>query len=217
MDIYLTDKATGDQIGLSMLPTKLKQKGSARYQSYDFLQVGEVRLPNGTRLNTYSWSGTLPGEAMKGLSFVKEQLWQHPKELVATLERWRTEGAVLVLMVTETWINGEVTISDFSPTPSGGLGNVDYSITLQQYREAQVFTVAELQDQPVALANQPAARAAAPAPNTYTVVKGDSLWAIAKRFLGAGSRYGEIYALNKDVIGKDPGLIYPGQVLTLPG
>lgn len=217
MDFYLKEKATGDQVGFAMLPSKLKQKGSTRYQSYDLIRIGEARLPNGTKLLSYAWSGVLPGEAMKGLGFVKAQLWMSPKELVATLERWRTNGAVLELLVTDTWINSDVTISDFSPAPSGGLGNVDYSITLLQHRDVQVFTVAELQDQPVALANQPAARAPAPAPSTYTVVKGDSLWAIAKRCLGAGNRYGEIYELNRAVIGSNPNLIYPGQVLTLPG
>ncbi|MDR0670911.1 MAG: LysM peptidoglycan-binding domain-containing protein [Oscillospiraceae bacterium] len=55
----------------------------------------------------------------------------------------------------------------------------------------------------------------APKVKTYTVVKGDCLWNIAKKFLGDGSKYMEIYRLNKDKI-KNPNLIYAGQVLTLP-
>ena len=47
----------------------------------------------------------------------------------------------------------------------------------------------------------------------YTVVKGDSLWAIARRFLGDGSRYPEIARLNQI---PNSNLIYPGQVLRLP-
>ena len=50
---------------------------------------------------------------------------------------------------------------------------------------------------------------------TYTVKSGDCLWNIAKKYLGDGSRYTEIYNLNKDKI-KNPNLIYPNQVLTLP-
>lgn len=58
-----------------------------------------------------------------------------------------------------------------------------------------------------------------PAPTiaqTYTVVKGDCLWNIAKKFYGNGSKYTEIYNANKSVIGGSPNLIYPGQVLTIP-
>ena len=51
---------------------------------------------------------------------------------------------------------------------------------------------------------------------TYTVVSGDCLWGIAKKFYGDGSRYSVIYDANKNVIGGNPNLIYPGQVLTIP-
>ncbi|MCL2588641.1 MAG: contractile injection system protein, VgrG/Pvc8 family [Oscillospiraceae bacterium] len=50
----------------------------------------------------------------------------------------------------------------------------------------------------------------------YTVVRGDNLWNIARRFLGSGPRYREIFELNRDVIGNNPNLIRPGQVLRIP-
>ncbi|PIQ24787.1 hypothetical protein COW36_23740 [bacterium (Candidatus Blackallbacteria) CG17_big_fil_post_rev_8_21_14_2_50_48_46] len=50
---------------------------------------------------------------------------------------------------------------------------------------------------------------------TYTVKKGDNLWNISKAKLGDPTRWNAIYNLNKDQI-KNPDLIYPKQVLTLP-
>ena len=50
---------------------------------------------------------------------------------------------------------------------------------------------------------------------TYTVQKGDCLWSIAARELGAGRRWQEIYELNRDLI-SNPSLIFVGQELTLP-
>jgi nucleoid-associated protein YgaU len=50
---------------------------------------------------------------------------------------------------------------------------------------------------------------------TYTVAAGDSLSKIAQREYGAASKWRAIYEANRDQI-KDPDLIYPGQVLTLP-
>lgn len=61
---------------------------------------------------------------------------------------------------------------------------------------------------------------AAPAPSgggvSYTVVSGDTLWGISERFYGTGTEYPRIYEANKDVIGPDPGLIYPGQTFVIP-
>ena len=52
----------------------------------------------------------------------------------------------------------------------------------------------------------------ASAARTYTVRKGDSLWAIAAKQLGSGSRYTEIKALN----GLTSDTIHTGQILKLP-
>lgn len=48
-----------------------------------------------------------------------------------------------------------------------------------------------------------------------TVSRGDSLWRISQRALGAGQRYAVIYRANKQQI-RNPNLIYPGQVIVLP-
>ena len=47
------------------------------------------------------------------------------------------------------------------------------------------------------------------------VVRGDSLWNIARAHYGDGFRHTLIYGANKDQI-RDPDLIYPGQVFSLP-
>ena len=52
--------------------------------------------------------------------------------------------------------------------------------------------------------------------DVYTVVKGDSLWKIAKELLGSGSRWNELYEANRDVI-RNPNKIYVGLELAIPG
>ena len=47
---------------------------------------------------------------------------------------------------------------------------------------------------------------------THTVVRGDTLWALASTYLGSGSRYKEIMRLN----GLTSEIIHVGQVLKMP-
>ncbi len=49
----------------------------------------------------------------------------------------------------------------------------------------------------------------------YTIEKGDSLSAIAKRFYGDANAYPRIFEANREVI-KDANLIYPGQKIRIP-
>jgi LysM repeat protein len=66
---------------------------------------------------------------------------------------------------------------------------------------------------PHSLASQEPANAL---PKTHTVKRGDTLWDIAKTYLGDAFLWPEIYRLNTDII-EDPHWIYPNEVLKLPG
>jgi len=50
---------------------------------------------------------------------------------------------------------------------------------------------------------------------THTVAKGDTLWGIASRYLGAGYKWSAVYEANKGII-KNPNLIFVGQILEIP-
>ena len=56
---------------------------------------------------------------------------------------------------------------------------------------------------------------AGPEPKFHTVVRGDTLSAIAQKYLGAANKYPAIFEANKPML-KDPDKIYPGQVLRIP-
>lgn len=54
-----------------------------------------------------------------------------------------------------------------------------------------------------------------PAPVFHTVEKGDTLWAVAEKAMGNGSKYQAIFEANKPML-SHPDKIYPGQVLRIP-
>jgi LysM repeat protein len=74
---------------------------------------------------------------------------------------------------------------------------------------------------PQVLNAQQAQPAQQPAPasdtsKTHTVKRGDTLWDIAKAYLGDSFLWPEVYRLNTGVI-EDPHWIYPGEQLKMPG
>ncbi len=92
-----------------------------------------------------------------------------------------------------------------------GLGGVfgaahaaDYPVTGQQRSTANQ----------VASAGVALSELAPNAPDSYTVKRGDTLWAISRLFLRSPWRWPELWGMNLDDI-RNPHLIYPGQILVL--
>ena len=120
------------------------------------------------------------------------------------------------------YTNLTVGMEDYQITDDAEEGfDITVTVSLKQYRHYGTKTVtvqpAETPaETPTATVEQPQRETSeAPQQSAYTVKSGDCLWNITKKYLGDGSRYNEIYELNKDKI-TNPNLIYPGQVLTLP-
>jgi hypothetical protein len=68
--------------------------------------------------------------------------------------------------------------------------------------------------QKVAQAGVPLSELAENAPDSYTVKRGDTLWAISGMFLRTPWRWPELWGMNLEQI-RNPHLIYPGQILFL--
>lgn len=116
--------------------------------------------------------------------------------------------------------NLTVSVEDYSIVEDAKNGlDVAVDVNLKQWRDygtktAAVEENADTGEKTMTVAQERDA-STAPSAKTYTVQKGDSLWAIAAKFYGKGSEYGKIASANADQI-SNPNLIYPGQVLTLP-
>ncbi len=118
--------------------------------------------------------------------------------------------------------NVKVSLEDYKITEDAGEGfDIKVKVNLKQYREygTKKVKIKMKKEKPAASTESNRETSNAPAPpanQTYTVVSGDCLWNIAKRFYGNGSLYTVIYNANQGVIGGNPNLIYPGQVLVIP-
>ena len=136
-------------------------------------------------------------------------------------DRLKTERRHVQFIVSRTQPDGglrfgtnlTVTLEDYAVEEDAETLGDDVRVTLQ-LREWKPWSVKTV-SQTLGSSGGDRETSGAPSGKTYTVKKGDCLWNIAKLLLGDGSRYTEIYALNRDKI-TNPNLIYPGQVLTIP-
>ena len=91
-----------------------------------------------------------------------------------------------------------------------------YTLELSEYRFLNVPAVkveSQAKSQTSGLNTRPNTQET---PKTATVVSGDCLWNLAKKYYGDGAQYKKIYEANKAVIGSNPNLIKPGQKLVIP-
>lgn len=115
--------------------------------------------------------------------------------------------------------NMDVVLEDYKVSDDVKEGlDLAVSLTMKEYRHCgtRIMNFLIREEESVTASREGEERQGSPPDiKSYTVVRGDSLWAIAKKTLGSGGRWPEIHALNKEKV-SNPNLIYPGQVLALP-
>ena len=198
MDIKLIPAGNGSRFTFPALPEKIQGKYGAKYQSFDIISQGTVKVPKGTDVAEFTWDGVFFGVSKKNEAIVRKNSWRQPDECVKIIQDFMTNETVLNLIVTETWINMDVTVSSFQARATGAYGNIEYSISFVQKKPLQIYTTNEL-NIAVMPRNEPESDAGAGG-STYTVVSGDSLWKIAAAKLGSGSKWTSIYDANVDTI-----------------
>ncbi|KIN80791.1 LysM peptidoglycan-binding domain-containing protein [Clostridium botulinum] len=209
---------------LPVLPEKIEFDEDGNNKTYDIINLGEINTINKPKLMEISFESFFPKH--KGPYVSSEQLFE-PSFYIAKIREWRDKKQKIRFIFTGSplEINDLFTIENFKPSEEGGeVGDVHYSIELKRYKNYAAKKVVIVTPK-TAAANQSVkkvienSKATRPSntnkPKTHTVSGNDTLWHIAKRYLGDGNKWPQIYNLNKDKI-KNPNLIYTGQVLRLP-
>lgn len=206
--------AAGKEIIIPVLPSKLKVTSAGDNDTDTVLGLGEVLILRQKRLRTVSWDSFCPAHSAPYAPGVITP----PLELIRAIQTVRDALQPVRLLITGTDldINVRMGIESFDyEERSGELGDLYYSIKLSEWKDYSPRRIVLQEKKPTA---KDPSRAGQPngMPKTYTVVKGDCLWYIAKRFYGKGGEWPKIYSANKAIIGGNPNLIYPGQVFTIP-
>lgn len=213
---------------LPVTPQKLEIKINNANDTVTLINEGEINLLKTAALTDIEFECEIP--QVKQPYAVYKSGFRGAAYFLDYFEELKTSKQPFQFLVSRTMPNGKVLFStnikvsmeDYKITEDSKNGfDLKVKISLKQYREYSTKTVnIQIQaSKPKATVQQTRAAETSPAPaasQTYTVVKGDCLWNIAKRFYGSGAKYTVIYDANRGVVGGNPNLIYPGQVLTIP-
>lgn len=134
-----------------------------------------------------------------------------PYEYVNKIKLLCESRTVVRFIVTDTPVNIPALILEIAYGERDGTGDVYATITMREYK---YLTAAKTQKQDKT-GNEPRPVEAAPPPamQTYIIVKGDTLWAICRRFYGEPKL---CYDLAKYNGIKNANLIYAGNTLNIP-
>ena len=202
-------------------PAKLEVKTDNHNQTVSILNVGEVNILKGKGLDEIRFTALFPNRMY---SFVmQENPWKPPSAYIQMLQTFQTAKLPVQLTIFRQLADGsllfaenrEMVLEKCSMLEKGGeQGDIWVELLLKEYRRSQSIAYKPLpQSQGKGnLMQQTVQRPAKTPEKTYIVKKGDSLWKIAKKELGNGSKYKEIAQKNHI---QNPSLIYPGQVLQL--
>jgi nucleoid-associated protein YgaU len=204
MDIKLIPVGSGQRFTFPSLPEKITGKYAAKYQSFDIISQGTVKVPKGTDSDEFTWSHVFFGPSKKNEPIVKKSSYQEPNACVNIIREYMANETVLNLIVTETWINVDVTVSSFEASPVGAYGNIEYTITFTRKKPLQIYSTNELKIAAFVKKTKPrtssTSSASTSSKGTYTIVSGDTLWGIASKKCGGGANWTKLYDANSSTI-----------------
>lgn len=209
-----------DDMRLPIPPRKIPVKYPGQNKAVTLISGEEVNLIRPPGLAEISIDAIIPQMGYPAAAW--DGSADGAEGLISRLRELKESGDVFEFIVIRGSFdtNMDMTLEDLKVSDDVNEGlDIAVSITMKEARgygtKVMDFAMAPGQTAPVAEEPEPERKAAPPQAGSYTVQQGDCLWNIAKKMLGDGSRYVEIYRLNKDKV-SDPNKIRAGQVLALP-
>lgn len=212
-------------------PEKIDLKISGNNKTLTLINDGEINILKNPGLTELSFEILLP-QVQYPFAYYPNG-FQKAQYYLDVLEKYMVERTPFQFIVSRVMPNGiplydtnlKVSLEkyDIKEDVKNGF-DIVVSVTLKQYRDYATKVIEVIENETAHISND---RAGAPFYQSYTVVSGDTLWDIARRCLGDGTRWKEIYDLNMDVIestARSRGLgssstghwIFPGTVLNIP-
>lgn len=198
MEIYLgTDN---DKIRFPVVPPSIGVNRSNNIDTESVIKLGEVPIFNGTSLKTIEFTSFFPNQEYSFCDYIG---FMKPYEFSEKIQKWMYEGKPLRIIVTDSPTNMQCLIQQFDTVEQDGTRDLYFTLNLLEYRPIEVPSLSGSNTSSNSNNTQNTSRPSETNNNsnnqqkTHKVVKGDTLYDIAKKYYGNGNLYTKIKEANK--------------------
>lgn len=217
--VFFRDEEEKLTLRLPINPEEINQNRELETEEFSVLKLGKIIKVGDIGLLNIEFEAQFPSEVsslvetpneFKNADYYKNKFdnWMNDKKAIRFICTNGISKDLSLLVVIKSLDIREV---------AGEEGDYYIKFSLIEYKP---YALKVLENNPSIVYKPPTPERTAnppqPSNKTYTIVSGDTLWGISKRFLGNGARYMEIYNINKPPLGGNPNLIYPGQQIKIP-
>lgn len=204
--IYLSAKNDAEGFRIPVNPPELPFQNTADGEEFSVAKKGTINVPKPMKLTEFTFSSFFPANDTR----YAETQFKEPKKYIDQINKWMAEETVIrfIYVGGSFSINEQVTIQNFEAKDQFGTADVDYTISFKKYvpygfKKMEVVKKKETAEKSVdkkpteqLVKKEPSRENPKPVPQTYSLVKGDSLWKIAQKYTGNGANYKALQSLN---------------------
>lgn len=197
MEVWLNDEKGGEMFRFPIVPMPLSMNMEAGIDSVHITAKGKVNVYSGIEPSNIELDSFFPRVYYPYCNY---RDFPDPNRCVEILEKWLKNGTKLRYIVTGTDINMEVIIVSFSHKVQDGTGNIYYSLNLSEKLSIQApewippkpVTSGKKTDKKVVKNDARTTTKSGSKNKVHKVKHGESLWSIAKKEYGDGSKWRQI-------------------------
>lgn len=179
--------------------------------SFNTINQGEVLAIGKKKLKSMTINSTFPAHPYP---FLLNKTFPEPDECIAKINKWRLSNKPIRVVIVGTDINLAMAIEEFTygRDEGDGSGDVVFTLSLREYSYLNVER-SKVPDKTSGLKDRPNEKKDSGDSKKHTVKQGDTLWDLADKHYGDGSKWRDIAKANNIT---DPRRLQIGANLTIP-